>query len=235
MSEEAQGRRSDLRDRVVGAPVPLLLRLSHPTIGRALRAWLRMTVEGAENVPASGGVLLAANHRSFLDHFALGAACPRPMRFLGKRSLADGLAGRYNVAMGMIPVDRGNADMVALDIVAEVLQAGAVVGVFPEGTRSTDGLLYRFRSGMARMAAIAQVPIVPVGMTGMADVWPRGQPRPSTRRPPTGVIAVRFGTPVSLADGSARSRRTATAAVYEQVVELSGQPPADGFADIPDS
>ncbi len=208
------------------------MRLAHATVGPALLRWTRCTVEGRLNVPRVGGVLLAANHRSFLDHFTLGAASPRPMRFLGKAELARGPAGPFNMMMGMIPLERGSADMAALEVVAEHLRAGAVVGIFPEGTRSPTGELFRFRSGMARIAADARVPIVPVGMTGMADVWPRGQTAPTLRRPPRGTVSVRFGAPVRLADDSARSRRAAPAAVHEAVAALCGQPLADGFAPI---
>ncbi len=209
------------------------MRISHAVVGPALLRWLRCEVDGGGHVPRSGGVILAANHRSFLDHFLLGAASPRPMRFLGKRSLAEGLSGRLNLAMGMIPVERGVADLGALRVVVEALRAGAVVGIFPEGTRSTSGLLYRFRSGMARVAAQAEVPIVPVGLTGTAEIWPRGRTAPSARRPARGVVAVRFGPPVVLDDDSPRSRRAATAAVHEAVAARCGQPVADGFADIP--
>ncbi|CAN5315852.1 lysophospholipid acyltransferase family protein [soil metagenome] len=210
-----------------------LMQLSHTVVGPPVLRWLRCEVTGAEHVPAAGGVILAANHRSFLDHFTLGAASPRPMRFLGKASLADGLSGRFNLAMGMIPVQRGTADLGALGVVTEALRGGAVVGIFPEGTRSPTGELFRFRSGMARVAADAGVPIVPVGLTGMAEVWPRGQTAPSPRRPRAGRTAIRFGAPVFLADDSARSRRAATTAVFAAITDLCGQPVASGFAPIP--
>lgn len=217
-----------------GASTPPM-RLSHAVLGPPVLRWFRCQVTGRMNVPRRGGVILAANHRSFLDHFTLGAASPRPMRFLGKQSLAEGAAGRYNLAMGMIPVERGSADLSALDSVIQALRDGAVVGIFPEGTRSPTGELFRFRSGMARVAAEASVPIVPVGMRGMAEVWPRGQQLPSPRRPAAGHLSIAFGAPVHLPDASPRSRRQATAAVFAEVAQLCDQPVADGFAPIPRS
>jgi 1-acyl-sn-glycerol-3-phosphate acyltransferase len=214
-------------------PPPRGMRVAHRTVGPALLRWLRCHVEGRAHVPATGGALVAANHRSFLDHFALGAASPRPMRFLGKAELAEGPFGRFNVWMGMLAVERGTADLAVLEAVTAHLRAGAVVGIFPEGTRSPTGELFRFRSGLARLAAMAEVPIVPAGMTGMHDVWPRGRTLPSARRPAPGVVAVRFGPPVVVADGSPRARREATAAVHEAVRQRCGQPVAAGFAPIP--
>lgn len=208
------------------------MRGSHVVVGPPLLRWLRCTVTGREHVPRTGGVILAANHRSFLDHYVLGAASPRPMRFLGKVQLSQGLAGPLNLAMGMIPVERGSADLGALDVVVAALRAGAVVGIFPEGTRSPTGELYRFRSGMARVAADAGVPIVPVGMLGMVEVWPRGQTAPGHRRPDPGRLSIAFGPPVVLSDDGPRSRRQATAATHDAVAALCGQPLAAGFAPI---
>lgn len=213
-------------------PATVPMRASHVVVGPPVLHWLRCTVTGREHVPATGGVILAANHRSFLDHYTLGAASPRPMRFLGKVQLATGPAGPLNLALGMIPVERGSADLAALDVVIEALRAGAVVGIFPEGTRSPTGELFRFRSGMARVAADAGVPIVPVGMIGMAEVWPRGQTTPSPRRPAAGRLSIAFGAPVVLPDDSPRSRRMATVATHEAVARLCGQALATGFAPI---
>lgn len=188
-------------------------------------------VTGQEHVPAHGGVLLAANHRSWLDHFILGSASPRPMRFLGKASLATGLFGRFNLAMGMIPLERGAADRAALDVVASALGDGDVIGIFPEGTRSPSGELFRFRSGMSRVAAAAGVPVVPVGIIGTARVWPPGSRLPVAR----GGVEVHFGPVVNPPDQQARERRAMTAEVHARVAALCGQPLADHFAEIPDS
>jgi 1-acyl-sn-glycerol-3-phosphate acyltransferase len=207
------------------------MRFAHRWFGSVVLRRLGAEVTGREHVPASGGVLIAANHRSFLDHYLLTAASPRPLWFLGKAELEHGFVGSFHKFMGMIPVERGTADWQVLETVADVLRAGEVVGIFPEGTRSVTGELFRFRSGLARLAALAHVPVVPVGLIGTAEVWPRGQ-RPSWRRPTPGVLQVRFGQAVPPPGPLPRDRRQLTACIYEQVVQLCGQPRADRFAPV---
>jgi 1-acyl-sn-glycerol-3-phosphate acyltransferase len=134
--------------------------------------------------------------------------------------------------MGMVAVDRGRADMAAIAEVVRLLREGEVVGVFPEGTRSTTGFLYRFRSGLGRMAAAAQAPVVPVGLLGTALVWPRGQPMPR-QRPPAGILEVRFGSILGPPTTAGASRRAFTAAVRAAVAEICEQPMSDDYAEIP--
>lgn len=209
----------------------VVMRAAHALAAPALIWWTRPLIVGLGHVPGAGGVLLAANHRSFFDHYLLAAVSPRPMRFLGKKELAGGLTGWLNTRSGMVPVDRGHADFVAIQAVVELLRNGEVVGVFPEGTRSPDGALYRFRSGMARMAAAAQAPVVPVGLCGTAAYWPR-HGRPPVSRPPPGQVTVRLGEPLAPPPDQARARRAFTERVHARVAELCGQPCADAYAPI---
>ena len=205
--------------------------MANRLLGPGILRLLRTQVSGSGNVPRTGGVLLAANHRSFLDHFLLAASAPRPLLFLGKTELSRGFAGRLNMALGMIPVERGSGDLAALDQIVDLLRAGRAIALFPEGTRSPSGELFRFRSGLARLAAGGAAPVVPVGLVGTAEVWPRGE-KPKLRRPAGGTLAVRFGPAMPAPDVDARSRRAFTEGIHEAVAQLCDQPRADRFATI---
>jgi 1-acyl-sn-glycerol-3-phosphate acyltransferase len=204
----------------------------HRLAAPVVRGLLRPDVEGLEHVPRHGGALLAANHVSNLDNYLLTSVSPRPPWYLGKRELARGVFGAFNVAMGMVPIDRGARDHSAIDRLAELLRDGDIVAVFPEGSRSPTGELFRFRSGVARIACAAGVPVVPVGVRGTAQVWPRGR-GPRLRRPGRHVLQVRFGAPLDPPAADARARREWTRALRAVVGALSGQATVEAFAPVP--
>ena len=196
------------------------------------RGLLRVAVEGRHRVPASGGVIVAANHISFFDSVALMLSVPRRAYFIGKAEYMDSWRTRTILpALGLIPIDREQARraMAALEVAAEVLNRGDVLGIYPEGTRSRDGLLHRGHSGVAQLALMSGAPVVPVGLIGTDRIQPLGAkvPRPFRR------ATVRFGEPIdptSYGGSSRRRRQMLTEDLMEAIRRLSGQAVSDDFA-----
>lgn len=195
-----------------------------------LRMWLRLRVDGAVHVPTGGPVLIASTHASHADSMALGAAAPRPVFFLGdRRLLAWPLLGRLLPRLGMVALRRGAGDTTAMGVLADLLDAGHAVVVYPEGSRSRDGRVYRPRSGVSRLAAATGVPVVPAAVVGTHDVWPTGQ-RPRVRG---GRVTIRFGAviPAPAVDTPAERRRF-NRTLHDALVALSGAERADTFAPV---
>jgi 1-acyl-sn-glycerol-3-phosphate acyltransferase len=203
----------------------------HVLLGPGLKTYYRPWTEGVENVPESGGAILASNHLSFSDSVFLPIVLKRKVVFLGKAEYftgkgAKGYATRaFMSGVGVIPVHRGGgkASEAALTTGLEALQGGDLLGIYPEGTRSPDGRLYRGKTGMARMAIEAQVPIIPVAMIDTDIAQPIGQRVPS-RHP----IGVRIGPPISHVpyvgkQDDREALRELTDTVMEAIRELSGQ------------
>ncbi|MGB3443642.1 MAG: lysophospholipid acyltransferase family protein [Actinophytocola sp.] len=192
-------------------------------------------VEGREHLPRTGAVVLASNHLSFIDSVVIRLAAPRRVTFLAKDEYftGRGLRGRlvrwFFTAVGSVPVSRGShrAAQAALDTAREVLDGGNVFGIYPEGTRSLDGKLYRGRTGVAWLALATGAPVVPVALAGTERLQPVGKRVPRPHR-----VTVRFGPPMTfLGDPkSARARRAVTDEVMLAIGELSGQERADRFA-----
>lgn len=208
--------------------------------GRVVRAVARplyrfgtpMTVEGLHHVPADGPVILAANHISFYDTVALMLSTGRRTFFVGKAEYLDSWTTRTLFpALGLIPIERQQARqaMAALDVAAGVLRDGNVLGIYPEGTRSRDGLLHRGHTGVAQLALMTGAPVVPVGLVGTDHIQPVGArvPRPFRRG------TIRFGPPLdpSHYGGAGRRRRQQfTLDLMEAIRQLSGQPTSLDFA-----
>lgn len=194
-----------------------------------LRAWLRLKVEHEGHVPPDGPVLIASTHASHADSMALGAALARPVYFLGDVRLTRWpVLGPLLPKLGMIPVRRGVADTTALDTIAALLDQGAAVVVYPEGSRSRDGRVYRPRSGVSRLAAATGVPVVPAAVAGTYDVWPTGR-RPRWRG---GRVAIRFGPALDPPGPRPAARRRFNQHLHDTLVELAGAERADEFAPV---
>ncbi|MFD7506743.1 lysophospholipid acyltransferase family protein [Streptomyces sp. NPDC059850] len=203
-----------------------------------MRLMFRPRVEGVERIPGSGPVILAGNHLTFIDSFVLPLVCDRQVFFIGKDEYVTGkgLKGRlmawFFTGVGMIPVDRdgGHGGVAALMTGRRVLEEGRVFGIYPEGTRSPDGRLYRGRTGIARLTLMTGAPVVPFAMIGTDRLQPggKGLPRP-------GRVVVRFGEPLEFTryEGMDRDRyvlRAVTDEVMSEVMRLSGQEYVDIYA-----
>lgn len=195
----------------------------------ALALWLRLRVEGREHVPSDGPVLLASTHQSHADSVAIGVAVPRPVHFLGDaRLLAWPVIGPGLPRLGMVPLRRGAGDADALGVIGRLLETGAAVTVYPEGSRSRDGRVHRLRSGVARLAAATGTTVVPVAVAGIYDVWPINA-RPRLRG---GRVTVRFGEPIAPPADRPRDRRTFTQDLQLRLADLAGVEAAETFSPI---
>ena len=215
----------------------MLYRTLHTVIPPALRAVWRPTIEGLDNVPRTGAVLLASNHLSFVDSVVIPSVAPRDVVFLAKSEYFTGTGVRGTLqrawfeGLGMIPVDRDDsrAAIESLGVALEGLRDGNAFGVYPEGTRSRDGRLYRGRTGVAQLALQSGAPIVPVGLIGTEEIQPVGSNRPRLAK-----VTVRFGEPLRVAgqyDGvpPGRARREITDEVMRRIAGLTGQEVVDTY------
>jgi 1-acyl-sn-glycerol-3-phosphate acyltransferase len=207
----------------------MLYLLTRTVLAPVARLIYRPVIEGRENIPRTGPLLLASNHLSFIDSFVIPLVTPRRVVFLAKSEYftGDGIRGLWMrwlfTALGAIPVQRGTQEaQEGLDSALEVLKDGLAFGIYPEGTRSRDGRLYRGRTGVAWLALTAGCPVVPVALSGTQDIQPVG-----SRVPRIGRITIRFGEPLDFShlQGAkpGQARREATDAVMLAIRDLSGQ------------
>jgi 1-acyl-sn-glycerol-3-phosphate acyltransferase len=211
-----------------------LYSLGKVTVAPVLRIAWRPTVTGLDQLPATGPVILAANHLSVVDSILLPCVVPRHVYFLAKNEYFQSLHMRTLMyGLNQIPVDRsgGRASLMALDAALPVLRSGKVLGIFPEGTRSPDGRLYRGRPGVAKLALDAGATLIPVGLVGTDRIQPIG-----ARLPTVGPrTQVRIGKPMDLSpwqDATVDSRllREITAALMAEIQALTGQESVGRYA-----
>ncbi|MCH9735112.1 MAG: 1-acyl-sn-glycerol-3-phosphate acyltransferase, partial [Actinomycetia bacterium] len=207
-------------------------------MGPVLSLLGRPKIEGLENVPQSGAVILASNHLAVADSFYLPLVVSRRITFLAKAEYFTGTGIKgwftrwfYTVA-GQVPIDRANADSAssALATAERIVGEGKLLGMYPEGTRSPDGRLYKGKTGLARLALQTQVPVIPVAMIGTDSVNP-----PGSKMWRFGRVQVKFGQPMDFTrfDGLAGNRFIERAVIDEvmyELMQLSGQEYVDLYA-----
>lgn len=221
----------------------MLYRVIKALVSGFFKITFRPTVEGRENFPAKGAVILASNHLSVFDSFVIPLVVPRQVNFLAKeeyfqgRSPAKRLRTAFMRTIGQIPVERGaaRAGIAALEVAGKVLESGGVFGIYPEGTRSRDLRLGRGHTGVGQLALTSNALVVPVALIGTDKIQAPGKrlPRPSK-------VTVRIGKPLSFAryDGMAASpaiRRAVTDEIMYAIMELSGQEYVDTYHKRPDA
>lgn len=185
------------------------------------------TVTGLENVPTTGPAVLCPNHLAAIDSFIMPSVLDRPVLFVGKAEYLDDWKTRWLFpALGMIPIDRRGGDhaTAALDIARGVLRGGGLFGIYPEGTRSRTGKLYKGHTGAARLAVETGAPIIPIGLIGTDEIQPVGSAMPRMFQ----RTEVRFGAPI---DVERYRSRVGDHALYRELIdevmfeirELTGQ------------
>jgi 1-acyl-sn-glycerol-3-phosphate acyltransferase len=212
--------------------------LKYIVLGPWLKLLFRPHVEGRDNVPDEGPAIIASNHLSFSDSIFMPLMVKRKVTFVAKaeyftgRGLKGWLIKMFFVGTGTIPVDRsgGRAAQAALETQLRVLREGGLAGIYPEGTRSPDGRLYRGKTGVARLALVSGAPVVPVVMLNADEIQPPGKLLPRIRR-----VKIRFGAPLDFSRyaGMAGDRfveRAVTDEIMYELMELSGREYVDVYA-----
>lgn len=212
--------------------------LKYVLLGPLLRLLFRPRIEGLENIPEDGAAIVAGNHLSFSDHFLMPTILKRRITFLAKAEYftGPGIKGRLTAAFfrsaGQIPVDRSgkNAGQAAIREGVGVLRKGELLGIYPEGTRSHDGRLYKGKVGVAVMALTARVPVVPCAMVGTFEIQPPGQVLPKVKR-----VTIRFGKPLDFSryagmENEKAVLRAVTDEIMYEILALSGQEYVDEYA-----
>ncbi|HEX2774236.1 MAG TPA: lysophospholipid acyltransferase family protein [Micromonosporaceae bacterium] len=212
--------------------------LKHVILGPWLKLIFRPQVTGREHVPDEGPAILASNHLSFSDSIFMPLMVKRRVTFVAKaeyftgKGLKGWLTKMFFVGTGTIPVDRsgGRAAQAALETQLKVLRAGNLAGIYPEGTRSPDGRLYRGKTGVARLALESGAPVIPVVMLNADEIQPPGKLIPRIKR-----VKIRFGRPMDFSRyaGMAGDRfveRAVTDEIMYELMELSGREYVDIYA-----
>ncbi len=215
------------------ADAPGLYRTLKRLLPPLVNPFFHLYLEGVDNVPLDRPAILASNHLSFIDSIVLPLNVPRPVYFLGKADYFESWRTKWFFAgVGVVPVHRegGEKGMESLNTGVRILRGGDLLGIYPEGTRSPDGRLYRGKTGPVRMALMAEVPVIPCAVIGTERAMPTGTYLPK-RQP----ITVRYGRPLDFSRYADRADdpfvlRSATDELMFEIMMLSGQEYVDEYA-----
>ena len=221
--------------------VPVLYQALRLFVAPVLRRIYQPEAEGVEHLPRHGPAIIAGNHLSAADHLFVPLVAPRRVIYLAKsdyftrRDSVGRVTAAFLTALGHVPVERsgGREGMAAIETSLRILARGELLGIYPEGTRSPDGRLYRGRVGVARLWLESGAPLIPCGVIGTNIVQPRGQ-----RVPRRGRVVVRFGPAVDPNPYLGQKRtgllyREVTDEIMSRIQGLSGQEYVDAYAAAP--
>ncbi|MBW2988938.1 1-acyl-sn-glycerol-3-phosphate acyltransferase [Candidatus Woesearchaeota archaeon] len=202
---------------------PIWGRIIPPVIG----LWIKK-INGLENIPKTGGLVVSANHSSYLDHLMISSIVVkysgRKIHYLAKKEHFEKFFQRlWHKNVGAIPIDRQSGGKEALNTAVKYLNDGKIIGVYPEGTRTLTGKLQRARTGAARLALAAKVPVLPIGLIGTFDIMPKGQHYPKMKR-----AVVNIGKPLYFKEYYGKEEdkaiiRLVTTKIMREIASLCGQ------------
>ncbi|WP_441723815.1 lysophospholipid acyltransferase family protein [Glaciibacter sp. 2TAF33] len=237
--DEAEPTRDD--DGVLDAQRPgFVYFLGYGLMAPIARFVFRPTITGKKNIPKTGRVILASNHLSFIDSLVIPLTAPRRVQFLAKSTYFTGtgpkgwVSRNFFTSIGAVGVERGagQAAQDALDAGRRILESDNAFAIYPEGTRSLDGRLYKGRTGVAWLALTTGAVVVPVGLIGTEEIQPVGAKVPRIRK-----IAVKFGEPIDVSKhgnaSSGKARRQATDEIMAAIHALTGQELAGSYNESP--
>jgi 1-acyl-sn-glycerol-3-phosphate acyltransferase len=203
---------SPARDRSLG--LLAWYRFVRFLIGTMAAVVLRWRATGHHHVPESGGLLLVSNHLSYLDVFFLGIPLRRPLNYVARSTLFVPVLATLMRSVGGFPIQREGMGASGMKETLKRLRAGGIVTLFPEGTRSRDGELGPLKSGIAVLVARAGVPVVPVGLAGTFEIWPRSRPFPVPH-----PIRIHYGRPIFPEDLAGMETEAITSLIHDRLRE----------------
>jgi 1-acyl-sn-glycerol-3-phosphate acyltransferase len=198
-----------------------------------IRAYWRVRVTGRENLPRRGGVILASNHQSGLDPVVVGGVLPRPIYWLAKvEYVITPKVAWFFKSVGVIPVNRDAPEHEALEHAAACVRSGKQFGIYPEGTRSPDGRVYKGYTGVARIAEMTGAPVIPIAAVNTREALPKGRILAKPLK-----CEVRIGTPMYFKMGTGEDPHVAyrrfTDEVTDAIAELAGKERVDRYSREP--